>query len=78
MREKVQGIRSINGRYKIDKGVKNSIGNGETRELIYMTHGHELRGGDAGRLECREEGDKGVEKWDNCNSIINKIYFKKS
>ena len=72
MREKVQGI-SINGRYKIDKGVKNSIGNGETRELIYTTHGHELRGGDAGRLECREEGDKGVEKWDNCNSIINKI-----
>ena len=24
--------------------VKNSIGNGEAKELIYMTHGHELRG----------------------------------
>ena len=29
--------------------VKNSIGNGEAKELIYMTHGHELRGdGNAG------------------------------
>ena len=25
---------------------------------------------------CRVEGDKG-EKWENCNSIINKIHFKK-
>ena len=25
--------------------VKNSIGNGEAKELICMTHGHELRGG---------------------------------
>ena len=24
--------------------VRNSIGNGEAKELIYMTHGHELRG----------------------------------
>ena len=38
--------------------VKNSIGNVEAKELIYMTHGHELKGG----------------MWDNCNSIINKIY----
>ena len=22
------------------------------------------------------EGDKGEKKWDNCNSIINKIYLK--
>ena len=27
---------------------------------------------------CREEGDKGEKKnWDNCKSIINKMYFKK-
>ena len=26
---------------------------------------------------CRAEGDKEGEKWNNCNSIINKIYFKK-
>ena len=24
--------------------VKNSIGNGEAKELVCMTHGHELRG----------------------------------
>ena len=49
--EKVQGIRSINGRYKIDKGeVKNSMRNVEAKELIYTTHGHELRwGNDGGR-----------------------------
>ena len=33
MVETVQGIRSINGRYKIGK-VKNSIENGEAKELI--------------------------------------------
>ena len=24
----------------------------------------------------RVEGNEGVKKWDNCNSIINKIYLK--
>ena len=44
MGEKVQGKRSINGRQKIDRRkVKNSIGNGEVKELMCMTHGHELR-----------------------------------
>ena len=45
MREKVQGIRSLNGRYKIYiwGEVKNSMGNGEAKELICITHGHELR-----------------------------------
>ena len=47
--EKVQGIRSINGRYKIDGEVKNGIGNGKAKELICMTHGHELRWGIAGQ-----------------------------
>ena len=28
------------------------------------------------RVGCRVEGNKGG-KWDNCNSIINKIFFKK-
>ena len=46
--EKVQGIRSINGRYKIDRDVKNSIRNGEAKELVCTTHGHELRRGNAG------------------------------
>ena len=42
--EKVQGIRSINGRYKINRMVKNSIRNAEAKELICMTHGHEQGG----------------------------------
>ena len=72
---KVQGLRSINGRYKIDRDVKNSRGNGESKELVCMTHGHELRRGDSWReWGYLEEGDKG-ENWDNCNSIINKIYL---
>ena len=57
MGEKVQGIRSINGRYKIRQGeVKNSMGNGEAKELICMTHGHDLRGGGTAggrRVQCR-------------------------
>ena len=45
MGEKLQGIRSINGRYKNRQGeVKNSIGNGEAKDLICMTHGHEVSG----------------------------------
>ena len=55
------------------------MGNGEAKELICMTHGHELRG--RGMLEGRwlqgRGGIKGRKKGDNCNSIINKIYFKK-
>ena len=36
------------GRYKIDGEVKNSLRDGEAKELIGMTHGHELREGIAG------------------------------
>ena len=32
-------------------GIKNTIGNGEAKELICMTHGHELRG------DCWREGE---------------------
>ena len=54
--------------------VKNSIGNVEAKELICMTHGHELWGGNVGgRGWAGWSGVKGG-KWDNCNSIINKIY----
>ena len=41
--EKVQGIRSIIGRYKIG-GAKKSMGNGEAKELICMTYGNEIMG----------------------------------
>ena len=60
--EEVQGRRSITGRHKIDRGEgKNSLENGEAKELICMTHGHELRGGgeDAGgRGSTRQKGIK--------------------
>ena len=57
--------------------VKNSMGNGEAKELICMTHGHELRWGNAGGMGWgMVEGNK-EKKWDNHNSIINKIYFNK-
>ena len=53
---------------------KNSIRNIEAKELISMTHGHELKGGNV----CRRgyAGWRGIKggKWDNSNSIINKIY----
>ena len=47
------------------------------KELICTTHGHELR---RGVLEdWGVQGGRGVkgENWENCNSIINKIYIKK-
>ena len=57
--------------------VKNSIGNGEAKELIYTTQGHELRlvGNAGGRGVAGHRGIKG-RKWDNFNSQINKIYLK--
>ena len=41
-----------------------------------MTHGHELRGGIAGGKGVPGEGGQRRKNWENCNSIINKIYFK--
>ena len=55
MGEKVQGIRSIIGRHKIGE-VKNNIGNGEAKDLVCPTYGHELSkgGGDWRRVgRCR-------------------------
>ena len=50
------------------------MGTVESKELICMTHGHELRWGNAGGSGgARQTGIK-EGKWDNCNSIINKIY----
>ena len=56
--------------------VKNSVGNGDTKELSCTIHGHELRWGNDGGKGCTGwRGIKGRKKCDNCNSIINKIYF---
>ena len=75
---KVQGIRSIIGRHKIDEGaVKSGIANREIKELICTNHGHELRAGNAGGLgSTGRRGDKGEKKIGKTNSIINKIYLK--
>ena len=56
--ERVQGIRSINDSYKIDRvEVKNSMGNGEAKELICMTHRHEPRWGNDSRREVQGRGE---------------------
>ena len=52
MGEMALGLRSRIGR----GDVKNSIGNGEAKELTQVTHGHELR---SGLLERREVLGKG-------------------
>ena len=50
---------------------KTRVGNVEAKELISMTHGHELYGGNVGeRGWAGWSGVRGGE-WDNCNSIIN-------
>ena len=41
-----------------------------------MTHGHELMGDMLDGMGERVKGEK--KEWDNCNSKINKIYFKKA
>ena len=58
----VQGRRSIIGRHKIDGGAKNGIGNRECKELISTTHGHELRGENAGGLGVQGGGGIKGEK----------------
>ena len=51
------------------------MGNGEAKELICMTHGHGLRWGNDGlKGDTGQRGIRGREKWDNYNSITNKIY----
>ena len=78
--KKVQGIKRIIGRHKIDRGeVKNSIGNGEAKELICRTPGHALRyrGENAGaRGGYRAERNTEEKRMDNCNSIINIIHLR--
>ena len=53
--------------------VKNSIGNVKAKELIGMTHGHELRGENAGqRWDAGWRGIKGRKQWGKYNGVINK------
>ena len=48
--------------------VKNSMGNGEAKELICMTHGHELRG--RGCWWKGGTGQRGVKGRKNGTNII--------
>ena len=53
------------------------MGNEEAKEFICTTHGPELRGMNAGgRGGAGQRAIKRRNKWDNCNSIINKTYLK--
>ena len=58
--------------------IKNSIGNVEAKELKCTTHEHEVRWENVGGRGCA--GWKGIKggKWTNCDSIINKIYLKRT
>ena len=54
------------------------MGNGEAKELICISQVHELRGwGMLVEGGYKTDGSKGETKWDNYNSVTNKIYFKK-
>ena len=49
----------------------------EKPTTVYVTRGHELRGETAGGKAYTRQREQRENKWDNCNSIINKIYLKK-
>ena len=75
--EKEQGIRSINGRYKIDRRRLRVVWEMEKPKNLYDPWTWTKVG------QCLCDGgvkgggeERGRKKWDNCNSIINKIYFK--
>ena len=57
--------------------VKNSIGNGEAKELICKMDMNSGGGMMVGGWGTGRRGIKGRTKQDNCNSIIDKIYLKK-
>ena len=75
MGEEGRRLRSTNRYLQNSHGdVKYSRGNGEAKELIRMTCGHEQWCGDClrdgGVLGGREQRG---ENWDKCNSVVNKI-----
>ena len=60
MWEKLQGLRSTNWQVQNRQGDdKNCMGNGEAKELVCMTHGHDLRGEIAGGNGVQGGGSKG-------------------
>ena len=64
-RGKGTGIKKHNWQVQSRQGdVKNSIGNGQAKELIYMTCGHELKGRLLEETGIPGRGGKG-ENWDD-------------
>ena len=47
--------------------VKNNMGNGEAKQLICMTHGHELKWGNVGGRGCA--GRRGIKR-ENGTTVI--------
>ena len=56
------------------------MGNGEAKEFTCMTHGRELRGvgGIPEEMRILVGGGQRKKNWDNCNSMINKLYLKRN
>ena len=74
---KVQGIRSINGRYKIDRGRLRIVWEMEKPKNLYVQLMDMNSGGGllVGVGVQGGGGLKGRKKWDNCKSKINKKFF---
>ena len=71
------GNKNNNGRYKIDRGRLRIVWEMEKpRTYMYDPWTWTKVGEWWWERGCRVEGNKGEKKWDNCNCIINKIYFK--
>ena len=70
----MKGLRSTNWESQNSHGMlRASVGNGEAKELICMTHGHEQRWGNHWtELGVLGGGGQSGKNWDNCNTIINK------
>ena len=76
MGEKVQGKRSINGRYKIDGGRLRIVWEIEKPKNLYVgPMDMNLRGQCCREGGTGQRGIKGRKKWDNYYNII-KIYLK--
>ena len=71
---KVQGRRSINGRYKIDRGRLRIVSEMEKTKNLCVSPMDMNQGVGGMWVGDGLQGRGG--KGDNCNSIINKIYLK--
>ena len=74
--EKVQGLSSTIGRYKIDTGRSRTVLETRSQRTYMYDPWTWTKEGGAGGRGVQGGQSKGGE-WDNCNSIINKIYFLK-